>query len=58
MLKNAFFVLFFLPEYKVLQRLEELKFFPKPLHTCRQPLPLVQWYEIPQELIEKKTTTT
>lgn len=54
MLKNTFFVLFFLPEDKVLQRLEELKYFPKPFHTCRQPLPLVQRYEIPQELIEGK----
>lgn len=53
MLKNTFFfVLFFCLR---ISPSKVRRFSPpkKPLHTCRQLLPLVQWFEIQQELIEK-----
>lgn len=49
MLKNTY-----LSEEKVLQKLEELKFIRKPFTHAGNPFPLVQWYQIPQELIKKK----
>lgn len=33
---------------------KELKFIPKALRTCRQPLPLVQWCHNSQELHDEE----